>query len=183
VVDREQRIGDNWRKRYHALVLHNQVHVNHLPYMPFPPNWPAYIPKDKLAAWFEAYTESMEINCWTGTEFEGGTYDETVGQWSAMLRQGGGTTRVVHPRHIVMATGVSGIPSLPDIPTLRNFVTILHSHQYDHADAERKSLVIGSGNSGHDIAWICIPAQGHSLAQPTPPVLTSTEHATSLCAL
>ena len=37
IVDREARIGDNWRKRYHALVLHNQVHVNHLPYMPFPP--------------------------------------------------------------------------------------------------------------------------------------------------
>jgi hypothetical protein len=48
IVEREARIGDNWRKRYHALVLHNQVHVNHLPYMPFPPNWPAYIPKDKL---------------------------------------------------------------------------------------------------------------------------------------
>ena len=155
VVDREQRIGDNWRKRYHALVLHNQVHVNHLPYMPFPPNWPAYIPKDKLAAWFEAYAESMEINCWTGTEFEGGTYDETAGQWSVMLRQGDGTKRVVHPRHIVMATGVSGIPSVPDIPTLRNFAgTILHSHQYDDGDAWRgkNALVIGSGNSGHDIA-------------------------------
>ena len=50
IVDREPRIGDNWRKRYHALTLHNQVHVNHLPYMPFPPNWPTYIPKDKLAA-------------------------------------------------------------------------------------------------------------------------------------
>src|SRR5207244_2705037 len=37
IVDREQRIGDNWRNRYHALVLHNQVHVNHLPLMPFPP--------------------------------------------------------------------------------------------------------------------------------------------------
>ena len=58
IVDREQRIGDNWRKRYHALTLHNQVQVNHLPYMPFPPNWPVYIPKDKLANWFEAYVES-----------------------------------------------------------------------------------------------------------------------------
>jgi putative flavoprotein involved in K+ transport len=52
IVDREACIGDNWRNRYHALVLHNQVHVNHLPYMPFPPNWPTYIPKDKLAGWF-----------------------------------------------------------------------------------------------------------------------------------
>ena len=53
IVDKEERVGDNWRNRYHALVLHNQVHVNHLPYMPFPPNWPTYIPKDKLAGWFE----------------------------------------------------------------------------------------------------------------------------------
>ena len=77
IVDREARIGDNWRNRYHALTLHNQVQVNHLPYMPFPPNWPTYIPKDKLANWFEAYVEAMELNYWTGTEFEGGSYDET----------------------------------------------------------------------------------------------------------
>ena len=76
IVDREKRIGDNWRKRYHALTLHNQVQVNHLPYMPFPPNWPTYIPKDKLANWFEAYVEAMELNFWTETEFEGGSYDE-----------------------------------------------------------------------------------------------------------
>jgi hypothetical protein len=54
-----------------------------------------------------------------------------------------------------MATGVSGIPSLPDIPSLRNFGgRILHSSQY--VDGEEWSgknvLVIGSGNSGHDIA-------------------------------
>jgi putative flavoprotein involved in K+ transport len=69
IVDREGRIGDTWRKRYHALTLHNQTHVNHLPFMPFPPNWPTYIPKDKLAGWFEAYVESLELNCWPGTEF------------------------------------------------------------------------------------------------------------------
>jgi hypothetical protein len=76
IVDRWPRVGDNWRRRYHALVLHNQTHVNHLPYMPFPPTWPNYIPKDKIASWFEAYVESQELNYWTGTEFEGGSYDE-----------------------------------------------------------------------------------------------------------
>jgi cation diffusion facilitator CzcD-associated flavoprotein CzcO len=110
IVDREARIGDNWRKRYHALVLHNQVHVNHLPYMPFPPNWPAYIPKDKLAAWFEAYVESMELNYWTATEFEGGTYDENAERWSVVLRRADGTQREMCPRHVVLATGASGIP-------------------------------------------------------------------------
>ena len=155
IVDRERHIGDNWRNRYHALVLHNQVHVNHLPYMHFPPTWPAYIPKDKLAAWFEAYVGNMELNYWTATEFEGGTYDEREGRWCVVLCRADGTKREMHPRHVVMATGVSGIPSLPDIPMLRNFRgTILHSSQYEDGEAwrDKKALVIGSGNSGHDIA-------------------------------
>jgi len=155
IVDREQRVGDNWRNRYHALTLHNQVQVNHLPYMPFPPNWPTYIPKDKLAGWFEAYVESMELNYWTGTEFEGGRYDEEEGRWSVVLRRADGSRREMRPRHVVMATGVSGIPNLPDIPTLRNFAgKVLHSSQYGDGEAwkGKSVLVIGTGNSGHDIA-------------------------------
>ena len=155
VVDRESRIGDNWRHRYHALVLHNQVHVNHLPYMPFPPSWPAYIPKDKLAAWFEAYADSLELNCWTDTEFLGGRYDDTQQRWSVTLRRADGTTPEMHPRHVVMATGASGIPNIPDIPTLANFAgTVLHASQYQDGDAWRgkRAIVIGSGTSGHDIA-------------------------------
>jgi cation diffusion facilitator CzcD-associated flavoprotein CzcO len=155
IVDREARVGDNWRKRYHALTLHNQVQVNHLPYMPFPPNWPTYIPKDKLANWFEAYVDAMELNFWTGTAFEGGSYDEAEGRWNVTLRGADGATRQMHPRHIVMATGVSGIPNLPDIPSLQNFAgKILHSSQYDDGENwnGKRALVIGTGNSGHDIA-------------------------------
>ncbi|SDT07577.1 flavin-containing monooxygenase [Bradyrhizobium canariense] len=155
IVDREARVGDNWRKRYHALTLHNQVQVNHLPYMPFPPNWPVYIPKDKLANWFEAYVESMELNFWTGTEFESGVYDEAEGRWSVVLRRADGTRRAMHPRHVVMATGVSGIPNLPEIASLKNFGgTVLHSSRYDDGEnwKGKKAVVIGTGNSGHDIA-------------------------------
>jgi cation diffusion facilitator CzcD-associated flavoprotein CzcO len=155
IVDRELRIGDNWRNRYHALTLHNQVQVNHLPYMLFPPNWPTYIPKDKLANWFEAYVESMELNYWTATEFEGGSYDENEQRWSVVLRRADGSKRIMHPRHVVMATGVSGIPSVPDIPSLQNFTgTAIHSSQYIDGEEWRgkKALVIGTGNSGHDIA-------------------------------
>jgi putative flavoprotein involved in K+ transport len=155
IVDRWPRVGDNWRRRYHALVLHNQMHVNHLPYMRFPPNWPAYIPKDKIASWFEAYVESMELNYWPATTFEAGSYDETAERWSVTLRNAGGATRKLQPRHIVMATGLSGAPSIPKIPTLENFAgPVLHSSQYDEGEAWRgkRALVIGSGNSGHDIA-------------------------------
>ena len=155
VIDRWPRIGDNWRRRYHALTLHNRSAVNHLPYMPFPPNWPAYIPKDKIAGWLEAYVGCMEINYWTGTEFAGGAYDEADERWTVELRRAGGGKRVLHPRHVVLATGVSGIPNLPDIPGLRDFAgKVLHSSQYEDGEAwaGKRALVIGTGNSGHDIA-------------------------------
>ena len=155
VIDRWPRIGDNWRQRYHALTLHNQVHVNHLPYMPFPPGWPTYIPKDKLAGWLEAYVDSMEINYWPSTELVGGAYDEAEGRWSVILRRADGTTRGLRPRHVVLATGISGIPSLPDVPGLDNFAgTVQHSSQYGDGETwrGRSAIVIGTGNSGHDIA-------------------------------
>jgi cation diffusion facilitator CzcD-associated flavoprotein CzcO len=155
IVDREARIGDNWRNRYHALTLHNQVQVNHLPYMPFPPNWPSYIPKDKLAGWFEAYVDAMELNYWTATEFEGGSYNTAERRWSVVLRRPDGTARSMQPRHVVMATGVSGIANWPEIPTLQHFSgTVLHSSRYRDGEdwTGKRALVIGTGNSGHDIA-------------------------------
>ncbi|HMM90623.1 flavin-containing monooxygenase [Bradyrhizobium sp.] len=155
IVDREKRIGDNWRKRYHALTLHNQVQVNHLPYLHFPPNWPTYIPKDKLANWFETYVEAMELNFWTETEFEGGSFDEKEGRWTVTLRRADGTKRVMHPRHVVLATGVSGIPNVPEISGLKDFSgKVLHSGGYDDGESwkGKRAIVIGTGNSGHDIA-------------------------------
>jgi cation diffusion facilitator CzcD-associated flavoprotein CzcO len=184
IVDREPRIGDNWRKRYHALTLHNQVQVNHLPYMPFPPNWPVYIPKDKLANWFEAYVDAMELNYWTGTEFESGAYDDAAGRWSVVLRRTDGSKREMHPRHIVMATGVSGIPNLPDIPSLKNFAgKILHSSQYDDGEAwkRKKALVIGTGNSGHDIAQdLHSSGADVTLVQRSPTLITNIEPSAQL---
>jgi len=183
IVDRESRIGDNWRKRYHALTLHNQVQVNHLPYMPFPPNWPVYIPKDKLANWFEAYVDAMELNFWTATSFEGGAYDFAEGQWSVTLRRDD-STRTMHPRHIVMATGVSGIPNLPDIPTLKTFAgTVLHSSRYSDGEAwaGKRAIVIGTGNSGHDIAQDLYSSGANvTLVQRSPTLITNIEPSAQL---
>jgi putative flavoprotein involved in K+ transport len=97
----------------------------------------------------------MELNYWTATEFEGATRNEAEGRWTVALRRADGTKRELRPRHIVMATGVSGIPNVPDIPGLRNFGgKVLHSSQYDDGEAwaGKSVLVIGTGNSGHDIA-------------------------------
>jgi cation diffusion facilitator CzcD-associated flavoprotein CzcO len=155
IVDRHGRIGDNWRKRYHSLTLHNEVHVNHLPYMPFPPNFPVYIPKDMLANWFEAYVEAMELNFWTGTELTGGDYDDARKQWNLTLKRADGSTRVMHPRHLIFATGVSSIPTFPDLPGLNDFAgPVVHSGDFKNAEQwqGRKALVLGTGTSGHDVA-------------------------------
>jgi putative flavoprotein involved in K+ transport len=183
IVDRDKRIGDVWRKRYHALTLHNQVQVNHLPYMLFPPNWPTYIPKDKLANWFEAYVESMELNFWTDTGFEGGSYDEKDGRWTVTLTRDG-HRRTMHPRHVVLATGVSGIPSVPEIAGLKEFTgKVLHSSQYDDGEnwKGKRAIVIGTGNSGHDIAQdLFSSGAAVTLVQRSPTLVVSIEPSAQL---
>src|SRR3954463_217035 len=183
VVDRWRRVGDNWRKRYHALTLHNQVHVNHLPYRPFPPNWPVYIPKDKLANWFESYAEAMELNFWKGAEFEGGSYDERKKQWSVRVRRDD-STRELHPRHVVMATGVSGIPNIPRIAALDGFGgKVIHSHDYGEAEPWRgkRVVVIGTGTSGHDIAQDLHSAGAHvTIVQRSPTLIINCDPSAQL---
>ena len=137
IVDRHERVGDNWRKRYHSLTLHNEVHVNHLPYLPFPPSFPTYIPKDKLANWFEILRRSH------GAEFL-----DRHGAWPAAattrrkqldvtLTRRTAATRVMHPRHLIFATGVSSIPYFPNMPGLKDFAgTKVHSGAF----AERRAM-------------------------------------------
>ena len=155
VVDRMERIGDNWRKRYHGLKLHNQKHSNHFPYLPFPKTWPKYIAKDKIANWIESYVETLEIDFWTRTTFEGATWDAVAKRWTARLERGDGSVRVLHPRHIVMATSVSGTPNIPEIPTLDRFKgEVVHSSKFSNGGQwkGRNVYVFGTGTSAHDIA-------------------------------
>lgn len=155
VVDRMARVGDNWRLRYHALKLHNKTPSNHLPYLPFPSSWPNYIPKDKIANWLEFYVEAMEINFWTCTSFEGASRDDGAGVWNAKVKLADGSLRTLRPRHIVMATSISGTPNIPTIPTLENFKgPVLHSSQFSDGAAWRgkEVFVFGTGTSAHDIS-------------------------------
>jgi putative flavoprotein involved in K+ transport len=155
VVDRFERVGDCWRQRYHSLALHNDTSFNHLPYMPFPPSWPTYLPKDMVADWFEAYAWAMEINFWTSTELVSGSYDAAAGRWNAVVRNANGTERTLHPKHLVFANGLVGFPHIPQMPGLKDFKgEVMHTTEFTNGANWRgkKALVIGTGTSGHDVA-------------------------------
>jgi putative flavoprotein involved in K+ transport len=154
VVEKNDRVGDNWRGRYRSLVLHDPVWYDHLPYLPFPAHWPVFTPKDKLAGWLESYVEALELNVWTKARFLGGEYDDTTRQWTVRIGRNGGE-RVLRPRHLVLATGMSGVPSVPQIQGADTFTgRIVHSSAHEGGDqfAGKNAIVVGCCNSGHDIA-------------------------------
>src|SRR5262245_52125112 len=78
IVDRQERIGDNWRLRYRGLKLHNKTPVNHLRYLPFPVTFPEYIPKDQIANWLEGYVDIMDVDFCTRTSFAGSSYEHAI---------------------------------------------------------------------------------------------------------
>lgn len=162
IIDSEERIGDNWRRRYHQLVLHDPVWYDHMPYINFPAHWPIFTPKDKLAEFFESYAKLLELNVWVMTTIQSTQWDESKKQWTITLNRttpdGKTETRTLHPKHIIQATGHSGKKNFPsDMKGMENFQgdVLCHSSEFKGARAEgkgKKAVVVGSCNSGHDIS-------------------------------
>ncbi|CAL3962655.1 unnamed protein product [Diplocarpon coronariae] len=162
IIDQNLRVGDNWRCRYHQLVLHDPVWYDHLPYVNFPPHWPIFTPKDKLADFFETYTKLLELNVWTSTTIKDSKWDESQRQWTVVVERttepGVSELRILHPKHIIQATGHSGEKNFPShIPGIADFKgdRLCHSSEFTGAKLNgsgKKAIVVGCCNSGHDIA-------------------------------
>ncbi|MDT5336446.1 MAG: putative flavoprotein involved in transport [Mycobacterium sp.] len=153
VVDRHERPGDQWRKRYKSLCLHDPVWYDHLPYLPFPQNWPVFAPKDKIGDWLEFYTRVMEVPYWSKTTCLSASFDDTEKQWTVEIDRDG-ERLTLHPTQLVLATGMSGKPSIPTLPGQDAFRGEQH-HSSAHPGPDRytgkRAVVIGSNNSAHDI--------------------------------
>jgi cation diffusion facilitator CzcD-associated flavoprotein CzcO len=181
VIDKNERVGDAWRKRYHNLVLHNEVFVDHMPYMPFPTNYPVYIPKDKIANWLEFYADTMELNVWSSAEFTGASYDKRDERWRLNIRRADGSERILHPRHVVMATGVSALPVMPNLSGQEDFQgELMHSSAYTSGAkwGGGKAIVLGTGNSGHDVAHdLCVSGVDTRIVQRSSSLIISLKEA------
>ncbi|EED18638.1 flavin-binding monooxygenase-like protein [Talaromyces stipitatus ATCC 10500] len=164
IIDREDHIGDNWRNRYRHLVLHDPVWMDHLPYMPFPPTWPIFTPKDKLADFLESYASFLELNVWTKTNLTSSSWDDSTKQWAVTVERqkedGSKESRTFKPHHVILATGHSGKKNFPTIKGMDSFAgdRLCHSSEFTGAFSQtdsakpKKAVVVGCCNSGHDIA-------------------------------
>jgi cation diffusion facilitator CzcD-associated flavoprotein CzcO len=181
VVERNERVGDNWRNRYPSLVLHDPVWYDHLPYIPFPSSWPIFTPKDKLADWFEFYAESLDLNVWTGSDLSQVSYDDESETWSVLVRRAEGVERTLRVKHVIMATGANGQPSLPAIEGIEEFDgPIYHSsaHPAGQSIEGKKVVILGASTSAHDVAQDCyeLGAAEVTMVQRSSTLVMSAEH-------
>lgn len=159
IVEKTPRVGDQWRNRYQALCLHDPVWYDHMPYLPFPPNWPVWTPAQKLADWLESYSKIMELNVWTSSTVTSAEKNAS-GTWivnvTRILPDGTESRRTLQPTHLVFATGLgSGTWTVPKFPKQEDFQgEVIHAFEYTTAKkyAGKKAVVVGAGTSGHDVA-------------------------------
>ena len=184
LVERNARVGDNWRQRYRSLVLHDPVWFDHLPYLPFPESWPVFAPKDSLADWLESYASAMGLDVWCSAGIEAAAYDEAAARWVVDVRRADGSLRRLRPAHLVLATGLNGAPVVPDLPGAPDFAGLVcHSSGFPSGRdwAGRNAVVVGTGSSAHDIAEELHHAGAAvTVLQRSPSYVLSREHATKV---
>jgi cation diffusion facilitator CzcD-associated flavoprotein CzcO len=144
--------------RPQTLVTHDPVHTCHMAFIPFPQTWPFFTAKDKLADWFESYAQLMDLNVWMSTTIQSSSWSDASSTWTISIKRGEETQRTFYPKHVIFCTGHSGEPKIPSFPGQNEFKGTVH-HGSQHKDASlsgiaggQRVIVVGTGNSGHDIA-------------------------------
>jgi putative flavoprotein involved in K+ transport len=179
VIDREQKIGDNWRNRYQSLILHNETAANHFPFLPFPSTWPNYLSKEQMADWLGTYAFAMGLRVSTSTNLVGAEYDAVERRWIAKIRNSEGSDLTIHPHHIVQATGVFGKQNRPVISGAKEFTgKLIYAGDYAGGLAAPgiRALVVGTGSSGHDVAQdLCVAGAEVTMLQRSSTCVVSVE--------
>ena len=153
IVEKNDKPGDSWRKRYKSLCLHDPVWYDHMPYLPFPDDWPVFAPKDKIGDWLEMYTKVMELNYWGASTAKKASFNEATQRWDVLVVRDGKEI-TLHPQELVFAMGVSGVANTPQIAGAETFLGEQH-HSSQHPGPEayrgKRCVVLGANNSAHDI--------------------------------
>jgi putative flavoprotein involved in K+ transport len=148
IMDKEVRTGDAWRKRWDSLRLFTPSQFDNLPGMAFPKPR-NYLPsKDEAADYLEEYALHFKLPVRHGIAIDG------------LERNGDGYilssgSDKFFARNVIIATGSYQAPYTPSFASqIDHAMFQMHSATYrnpQQVDA-RSVLVVGSGNSGTEIA-------------------------------
>ncbi|GAD98503.1 conserved hypothetical protein [Paecilomyces variotii No. 5] len=158
IVDKSARVGDTWRNRYDTVTSHTPKYTDHFPFLKFPDDLPAWLPRDAIADWMETYNETLGLGVMTNTEVISIEYNESTRRYSVEVQTPQGK-KTMSPRHVVLASGLlSPVPIRPEFPGEETFKGQIY-HSVKHKSAretsnlhEKNVVLIGPGTSAHDIA-------------------------------
>ncbi|HMQ47604.1 MAG TPA: NAD(P)/FAD-dependent oxidoreductase [Saprospiraceae bacterium] len=149
VLEQSNEVAHSWHHHYDRLHLHTVKQFSHLPYLPFPDDYPQYVSRQQLVEYLEAYARHFDIQPIFGESVEEISRKGT--HWRVSTEKG---TQYL-AKQVVVATGVNRVPYHPQFPDQEDFNgTILHSRFYKNARTfdGQKVLVVGMGNTGAEIA-------------------------------
>jgi putative flavoprotein involved in K+ transport len=146
VVLERGEIGASWRSRYDRLQLHTVRWLSGLPGYRIPRSFGKWPSRDSVVEYLGRYAARHAIDVRTGVDVQ------TVGRDDAgwVLGMSSGTFRAAR---VVIATGHSNVPFVPSWPGELDG-DIVHSASYRNSAPfrGRRVVVVGSGNSGAEIA-------------------------------
>jgi cation diffusion facilitator CzcD-associated flavoprotein CzcO len=148
VLEKSDSVGAVWRRHYERLHLHTDRKHSGLPGMPMPRAYPVYPSRAQVVDYLESYAARFQIDPVFDTEVMSIRRDGAL--WLAETSRGSFSAPVV-----VVATGIAHAPYRPSWPGAETFRgLIVHSSNYRNPDAfkGKRTLVVGFGNSGGEIA-------------------------------
>ena len=161
VLDRNQRIGDNWRQQWDSLRLYSPARFDGLPGLRFPADPWSFPTKDDVAAYLETYAGHWDLPIRLGVRVEGLARD--AGHGFVVTTD----AEPIHCDNVVVATGTFGrTPMIPDhAADLDQSILQLHSSEYRRPGQLRDGpvLVVGASHSGTDIAYELAPTRPTTL--------------------
>lgn len=149
MVEQSHKVGNAWHHHYDRLHLHTVKQLSNLPHLPFPDDFPLYVPREQLVDYFNQYSEHFTLRPHFGQTVTNVKKEGT--DWLTTTNNG----TQFQSKNVIIATGVNRVPNIPTWSGQEHFQgTILHARNYKNAIPfkGKKVLVVGMGNTGAELA-------------------------------
>ena len=149
ILEQTNKIASKWHHHYDRLLLHTVKSLSSLPHQDFPPDYPQYIPRQQLVAYYENYAEHFDIKPHFNCEVTAVLKKNDLWQIKCV------NEKTFEAQNVIIATGLNRIPNVPNWKGKDNFEgEILHATSYKNPlkFKGKKVLVVGMGNTGAEIA-------------------------------